>query len=124
MSKSVEKQCLTCGTMFKGRGDKKFCSDQCRSTYNNQLNNGPMNYVRMVNNILRRNRRILLTLNGNGKARVSQEQLQAEGFHFGYHTSTFINKDGARYYFCYEQGYRPLENDYYLLVIKSGFVNA
>lgn len=124
MSEIIEKQCLTCGTTFRGRGDKRFCSDQCRSSHNNQLNSSGTNYVRTVNNILRRNRRILLSLNRGGKSRVNQEQLLAEGFHFGYFTSTFLNQEGARYYFCYEQGYRPLENDYYLLVIKSGFVNA
>jgi hypothetical protein len=78
----------------------------------------------MVNNILRRNRRILLSLNKGGKARVNQEQLLAEGFHFGYFTSTFQNQEGARYYFCYEQGYRPLENDHYLLVVKSNLPKA
>ena len=29
-----EKRCLECGDVIKGRADKKFCDDQCRSNYN------------------------------------------------------------------------------------------
>ena len=121
MSEIVEKQCLACGETFKGRGDKKFCSDQCRSTHNNQLNSDGTNYIRSVNNILRRNRRILKSMNPGGKVRVSQVKLRAEGFNFSYFTSTYITKDGATYYFCYDYGYLPIENDYYLLVIKQEY---
>mgnify|MGYP000359352758 CR=1 FL=1 len=33
--KSVRK-CLNCEITITGRTDKRFCSDQCRATYNNQ----------------------------------------------------------------------------------------
>ena len=33
-----ERKCLECGTVLKGRSDKKFCSDYCRNTYNNKVN--------------------------------------------------------------------------------------
>jgi hypothetical protein len=74
-----------------------------------------------VNNILRKNRRILMSLNPTGKNKVSQENLKAKGFDFQYFTSMYKTRDGAQYYYCYEQGYLPLDNGHYLLVIKKEF---
>ena len=54
-----KKVCLDCGETIKGRSDKKFCNDICRNSYNNKLNSDTTNYVRNVNNILRKNRRVL-----------------------------------------------------------------
>ena len=121
MPKTEEKVCLECGEKIKGRADKKFCSDQCRSAYNNKLNSDETSYMRNVNNILRKNRRILLDLNPDGKNRVSREKLRTKGFDFNYFTSTYTTKEGAQYYYCYEQGYLPIEKDYCLLVIKKDF---
>jgi hypothetical protein len=74
-----------------------------------------------VNNILRRNRRILMSLNPTGKNKVSMDRLMAKGFDFQHFTSMYKTRDGAQYYYCYEQGYLPLDNDHYLLVIKKEF---
>jgi hypothetical protein len=115
------KTCLECGRKFTGRVDKKFCSDQCRVTYNNRLNSDENNYVRNVNNALRKNRRILTELNPTGKTRLSGAKLKERGFDFQYFTNFYKTKDGVVYYYCYEQGYLPIENDFYLLVIKHDF---
>ncbi|MEL6987691.1 MAG: DUF2116 family Zn-ribbon domain-containing protein, partial [Bacteroidota bacterium] len=32
----MRKVCPECGTKILGRADKVYCSDQCRSTYNNK----------------------------------------------------------------------------------------
>jgi hypothetical protein len=119
-----EKTCLECEIPFKGRIDKKFCSDQCRISFNNKLNSDGNNYVRNVNNILRKNRRILLDLNPEGKNRISREKMRAKGFDFNYFTSTYTTKEGAQYFYCYEQGYLPIEKDFCLLVIKKDFQNG
>jgi hypothetical protein len=116
-----EKTCLECESPFRGRADKKFCSDQCRISYNNRLNSDGNNYVRNVNNILRKNRRILLELNPEGKNRVSREKLRSKGFDFNFYTSTYTTKEGAQYFYCYEQGYLPIEKESCLLVIKKDF---
>jgi len=118
-----DKVCVECGITFKGRVDKKFCSDQCRSTHNNRLNSDDTNYMRSVNNTLRKNRRILLELNPEGKNRVSREKLSAKGFDFQLFTSTYTTKEGAQYFYCYEQGYLPIEKGYCLLVVKKEFTN-
>jgi hypothetical protein len=116
-----EKACSECGTPIKGRVDKKFCSDQCRSAYNNKINSDETSYVRNVNNILRKNRRILIDLNPDGKNRVSRDKLKMKGFDFSHFTSTYTTKEGAQYFYCYEQGYLPIEKDFFLLVVKKEF---
>lgn len=119
MPSPEEKSCLECGEPLRGRVDKKFCSDGCRVSFNNRINSQDVRYVRNINNILRKNRRILIALNPLGKSKVSHERLKAEGFNFHYFTSIYKTRDGSRYYYCYEQGYLPIENDHYLLVIKK-----
>jgi predicted nucleic acid-binding Zn ribbon protein len=119
MAKTIEKTCLECGDKIKGRADKKFCSDQCRISYNNKLNSDETNYVRNVNNILRKNRRILMDLNTTGKTRVSRDKLNEKGFDYSYYTSTYTTKEGAQYKYCYEQGYLEMDKNYFLLVVKK-----
>jgi len=114
-----EKKCLECSISFKGRADKKFCSDQCRSSHNNILNSDATNYIRNVNNVLRKNRRILDSLNPGGKIKIPASRLKEEGFDFRYHTTTYTTRDGVVYYYCYEQGYLPIEKNYLLLVVKQ-----
>ena len=121
MPSQEKRLCLECGEPFRGRVDKKFCSDLCRISFNNRINSEDIRYVRSVNNILRKNRRILMSLNPTGKNKVSENKLKAKGFDFQHFTSMYKTKDGNQYYYCYEQGYLPLENDHYLLVIKKEF---
>ena len=119
MPSQQSRLCLECGEPFKGRIDKKFCSDICRIAFNNRLNSDDVNYIRSVNNILRKNRRILMSMNPTGKNKVSHGSLRSKGFDFGYFTSTYKTREGALYYYCYDQGYLPIENDCYLLVVKK-----
>jgi predicted nucleic acid-binding Zn ribbon protein len=116
-----ERSCIECGSPFRGRIDKKFCSDLCRIAFNNRLNSDDIHYMRNVNNILRKNRRILMAMNPAGKNKVSHEKLKAKGFNFSYFTSIYKTREGCLYYYCYEQGYLPIEKDYYLLVVKKEF---
>jgi predicted nucleic acid-binding Zn ribbon protein len=119
MAKKEEKVCLECGNKIIGRADKKFCSDQCRVSYNNKLNRDETVYMNNVTNILRKNRRILLELNPSGKARVNRDKMNEKGFDFTYFTSQYKTKEGAVYNFCYEHGYLALDNNWFLLVVKS-----
>ena len=118
-AKIEEKACLECGTKIIGRADKKFCSDQCRVSYNNRLNSDETNFMRNVNNVLRKNRRILIDLNTTGKSRVSRDKLHQSGFDFGLFTSIYTTKEGAVYHYCYEHGYLQVDKNWYLLVVKK-----
>lgn len=119
MVKMEEKVCFECGDKMKGRADKKFCSDQCRVSFNNRLNRDETKYVNNVSNLLRKNRRILMDLNTTGKTRVSRDMLTKNGFNFNYFTSQYKTKENATYFYCFEQGYLPMENNWFLLVVKK-----
>lgn len=121
MSLKQEKCCEECGKVIMGRVDKRFCSDQCRNSFNNRLNSDVTNYIRNINNALRKNRRILVELNPGGKAKLSREKLLSKGFDFAHYTSTYTTREGAQYFYCYDQGYLPIEKGYYLLVVKKDF---
>lgn len=119
----MEKKCLQCGEKILGRVDKKFCCDQCRNTYNNLQNRDANNYIRNVNNILRKNHRILSELNPNGKINLPKQKLFEKGFNFNYHTNIFETKAGKVYHFCYDQGYLFIDNEYVTLVVKKEYVD-
>ena len=114
----MKRKCLECAGHLMGRMDQKFCSDQCRNTYNNKINKDETAYMQNVSRQLKRNRRILKLLNPNGKTKVKKHTLLAKGFNFIYFTNVFKNKEGKVYYFCFEYGYLPLDNDFLALVIN------
>ncbi len=112
----MEKKCLYCNEPLLGRADKKFCNDSCRNNYHHQQNHDQINLIRNINNILKRNRAVLKSLNPNGKTTVRKTALDLQGFNFKYFTSTYKTRDGRVYFFVYDQGYLPLENDLFMLV--------
>ena len=113
------KNCLECGEKIVGREDKKFCSDGCRNAYNNKINKDSTNFMRNVNNKLRKNYRILSELNPDGKSKTTRTKLLSKGFDFEFFTNILNTKTGNTYYFLYDQGYLPLENNFYMLVKKD-----
>ena len=119
----MKKKCIECGEPFEGRSDKKFCSDQCRTSYYNRQNADSTNYMRSVNRILRKNRKILAELNPQGKSKVQKTRLLDKGFSFNYFTNVYNTKNGNTYYFCYEHGYLPLADDFYALVVREEYVD-
>lgn len=114
-------KCRACNLRIKGRSDKKFCNDQCRTAFHNQQRRQTLQYTRTINAILRKNRSVLATLTSRQKVdnHVSKYQLERMGFNFTYHTHTYLSSTGKLYYFCYEHGYLPLENGYFALISKS-----
>lgn len=115
----MNKTCLECGEKIVGREDKKFCSDGCRNAYNNKINKDSTNFMRNINNKLRKNYRILTELNTEGKSKSTRAKLLSKGFDFEFFTNILQTKTGNTYYFLYDQGYLPLENDFYMLVKKD-----
>ncbi|MFY0607195.1 MAG: hypothetical protein JXR10_10785 [Cyclobacteriaceae bacterium] len=114
------KECIECGRALFGRADKKYCSDACRSAHNNKSVSTNTSYIRKINRRLAKNRSILEKLNPGGKTKTHKDQLIKAGFDFSYHTRTYVTKDNKTYYFCYEQGYLLLGNDFILLVRNDG----
>ncbi|MEP7093552.1 MAG: hypothetical protein ABI793_05775 [Flavobacterium sp.] len=113
------KTCLECSEKIVGREDKKFCSDGCRNAYNNKINKDSTNFMRNVNNKLRKNYRILSELNSEGKSKATRDKMINKGFDFDFFTNILQTKTVNTYYFLYDQGYRSLDNDYFMLVKKE-----
>lgn len=115
--------CLFCGKPLKGRIDKKFCDDYCRNNFNNREKaKGNYNsYIRNINNSLLKNRKILDSIlpATEDTAKASKEKLLNHGFQFKYLTHIYTTKTGKKYFYCYDYGYLPLDNDWFLIVRKK-----
>jgi hypothetical protein len=114
----MEKHCLECSDKLRGRTDKKFCTDMCRNAYNNRLNSNINNYVRNVNNVLKRNRRILEALTVLNESKIHKGKLIEMGFDFKYFTHKKSVRAGV-IYFCYDLGYLATEKDDYVSIKLS-----
>jgi len=79
-------------------------------------------FMRRVNYTIRKNRSILSHVNTKGKSKVHRNKLIELGMNFNYFTNVYRTKAGKTYYFCYDQGYLELEDDYYALVVKEEYV--
>ena len=121
MTATETANCLNCNKALKGRTDKKFCDDYCRNSYNNQLKASKNNLVRNINNALGKNRRILESFFNRNEETVKthKDKLLEKGFQFKYMTHTYTTQRAHVYYFCYDLGYMPLDNDWYLLVKRK-----
>ena len=117
-----KKFCKECNEQIHGRRDKQFCSDYCRAHHFNNRHAETSNYIRRVNYTIRKNRSILSALNPNGKAKTHKLKLIDAGLNFDYFTNVYRTRAGKVYYFCYDQGYLELEDDYYALVVKENYV--
>ncbi|MCX6319104.1 MAG: hypothetical protein NTW29_17635 [Bacteroidetes bacterium] len=117
------KNCLTCSALLRGRADKKFCNDYCRNNFNNEQKqkNSQYHLVKDINNTLLKNRKVLATLlpDQQDLAKAAKEKMLRLGFHFRYFTHHYTTKTGKIYYYCYDYGYLPLENDWFLIVKKK-----
>ncbi|PTS96656.1 hypothetical protein DBR11_18890 [Pedobacter sp. HMWF019] len=118
----IERKCENCGETLKGRSDKKFCDDYCRSGFYYHKKAGKTSsLITQTNAILRKNRQILLSLNTAGLALTSRKVLLNKGFNFGYFTGMLKTMNNSPYFFCYEMGYHSLKKEEILIVTKIDF---
>lgn len=114
-----EKRCLHCNSLLKGRSDKKFCHDQCRSRHNyDQRNQDNYDIFREVNSSLKKNWSILKALSVMGETKVSKRVIMAQGFNFDYCTSAYSTETKKIYFYCYEIGYQIIDDSEILLIEK------
>ena len=112
--------CLCCNKPLKGRADKKYCSDTCRNQFFNKQKELERAEIRTIDLVLKKNRRILRDLLGDHTSiNISEKDLLVKGFVFLYYTHHLTTKMEQReYVFCYDYGYRQMENGWYK-VVKS-----
>ncbi len=105
------RKCLECYEQLRGRADQKFCSDQCRSAFNNRQYAESYTVINSVNRILKKNYFIISSLYSSGQIRTSKSDLQKRGYQFDYFTCTNTTRSNQTNYFCYDHGIRELENN-------------
>jgi hypothetical protein len=108
------KTCLTCQEPLRGRSDKKFCDDACRSMHHQQKAQDELGQLRQINSLLKRNRQILAHFwqelkNEHTHAVLSRLALLQQGFVFDFHTHRSQDSEGREIQFCYDMGLVELE---------------
>lgn len=116
-----KKLCLYCRRRLVGRYGKKFCDNECRSSFHNKINRIEQEKTRKIDRTLKRNRFILEYQHANGTEVVDRKSLEHSGFDFDYFTHHLFSPDGNVYFFCYEFGYAPVlkEEGKYRIIKKK-----
>ncbi|WP_340067273.1 hypothetical protein [Ascidiimonas aurantiaca] len=120
------KACPVCGTIVKGRSDKKFCSKKCKSIEQYESRQKTEVFYLKVDRQLKVNRRILKKYNKSGYTVIRKSKLIEEGFNPKYFTHYWKNKKGEVYLFVYEYGFlRKNDNgkEKYILVSWQNYMN-
>jgi hypothetical protein len=101
--------CLSCKKEIKGRVDKLFCDNQCKSSFHYQKKKeSKYTLFKQIDLQLKQNRKLLKHYNQAGKATIRKEILIKAGFNPKYFTHYWKNKKGDVYLFCYDYGYLAL----------------
>jgi predicted glycosyl hydrolase (DUF1957 family) len=112
----ADRKCLQCFEQLRGRTDQKFCNDQCRGSYNNRQRIESKYVIRTINRILKKNYLILTSMTTEGKTTTNRSVLENKGYHFEYFTCALVKSNSKASYFCYDQGYKELENNKVIFV--------
>jgi len=115
------KKCKICNNIFIGRTDKLFCSVGCKSSYHRKLRKVTRVAVLDIDDILHRNRSILLELLGkNGtQKKVKRLILVKKKFQFKYLTHFYINLQGKMYHQIYDFAWMEFSDDEVLIVKRK-----
>lgn len=126
----MKRVCLneTCNNEVKGRVDRKFCSEYCKSDhhYKNRKKSGKQFFKKQIDDILRTNRRILHDYNQAGKTTVRKEELLNKGFNPRFITHYWKTTKGDSYLFCYDQGFKEVQDNSkqkFLLIQWQDYMN-
>ena len=104
--------CRECGDKIKGRADKLFCNDSCRSAFNNRRNRTEVDPLRTINKVLSKNRKILkeaYETSGDSET-IPLRRLENKGFVFNFYTHIEEPMTGSCYRYCYDFGYAEAKN--------------
>ena len=117
----MKKNCKICQKEFYGRADKIFCSVACKNNYNKRLRRVTEDASKEIDDILHRNRSILLEVMGKYKTQLTVERivLDKKNFNFSYLTGYSINNKGKTYQHVYDFSYMVFSSQRILIVRKK-----
>jgi len=102
----VERRCLNCNEVLKGRVDKLFCNEYCKSNFHYiSKKNQEHTLFKRIDSQLKLNRRLLKKLHQAGKSTIRKEKLLGGGFNPKFLTHYWQNSKGQVYLFCYDIGF-------------------
>jgi hypothetical protein len=115
----MEMLCLECRKpLGAGRSDRRFCNEACKTKFHNGQKIFEHAEIKKIENILKRNRRVLKKLLGDEREKVvSYEKLLKLGFEFAYYThhrKSVVKK--YEYTYCFDYGYRIADDAGYKIV--------
>ena len=120
------KNCPVCGTLLKGRSDKKFCSAKCKSIHQYEQRQETEAFYLKVERQLRINRKLLKRYNKSGFTTIRKSELITQGFEPKFFTHYWKNKKGEVYLFVYEYGFLSKKDngkEKYVLVTWQNYMN-
>ncbi len=107
---SIYRICRMCGRPVSGRVDKKFCDDHCRSNFNNKARSRAAAEIRLVNSILRHNRRVLNSMvMDDDETYALRSSMDERGFNFNFYTQQQTLDDGNIVMLCYDYAWRHID---------------
>lgn len=115
------KKCKICNNRVVGRSDKLFCSIRCKNYYHTNLRRVTNKASEKIDDILHRNRSILLEITGKkrGRKKVDRILLERKKFRFNYLTHFHVNKEGKMFHWIYDFAWMSFSNDTILIVRKK-----
>lgn len=131
INSDLSSNCVVCGELIKGRSDKKYCSETCKSIFHYEKKQAQEKHFLAFQKQLRTNRKVLKKFNHTGMTSLRRAVLHAQGFNPAYYTHTWQNKRGQTYYFTYDFGIFPFLDrknkevkEKYLIIIWQDYMKA
>lgn len=91
------RKCLICGTPFRGRSDKKYCSKACRNVTSNRTRTELARFIKPHVETFINNLKSLKSLTGEGsEARVHRDVLMRSGVNPDGPTRKMIDEEDGR----------------------------
>ncbi|KXX70959.1 DUF2116 family Zn-ribbon domain-containing protein [Flammeovirga sp. SJP92] len=111
MLSTNEKLCLECNKPIQfGRRDKKFCSQECKSSFHNK--NNQIKYKQKIyhEKMVYQNYQIIKSFYKEGKTVIRKSSFDEMGFNYNYFTTIFKSSKNI-YLFIFDIGYTPIKEN-------------
>jgi len=114
------KKCKMCNNKITGRSDKIFCSIECKNSYHIKLKEVNIKATHKIDNILHRNRAILLEIMGKNttQKKIPRLILDQKKFNFSYFTGLHINVHGKQVHHVYDFRWLIFSDNEVLIIRK------
>ncbi len=122
----MKRTCKICQKTLVGRRDKIFCSLDCKNDYHARLRQVTLQATQKIDNILHRNRSILLEIMGKntGQKKIPRIRLDQKKFNFSYITGYHINVNGKTVHHLYDFSWLIFSDEEVLIVRKKNRPNT